>query len=658
MSAQHGFLKVALSLGLVLILVGAAQVPRSAWASMEDAAIFYEELKQYGDWVDYGEQGPVWYPTKVQENWRPYVDGRWTPSEEGYVFETQEPWGYATYHHGNWMPTPEYGWVWVPGRTWYPNTVNWRTSPESEGADTSYIGWAPIPPPNYTPPPGYYPDGYSGGGPYRGSMENLITAPFWIFVKSANFLLGFSNPYTPSYSYWGCNCLMPPPAVPYYYRRTVMVNNYYTPGYYPAGYIAAGTGYYNWGPPIPYVARVTRINQTNINNYVQQTNIYQRRNVAPPPEVLARRAYFRNVLPPAMVARQPLPRGVPVQDRHMARANLVRPNLVNASVVKDVPTISAHLPKSRPGTGGAWQRGVPGAALPPSAVMPPNQQMRSQMGTIPEHQRLEPLSPSARKWKVPPTPGAEVVQPAPMHRPPRGPEVTGVAPGIQATTPPATAPYRMKPSPAATPQAGSPWQSGTPQDDRGRYKKPPSSEVVTHGTPGTPQASAPQEKYQPPKRQPGYWGRYEQTPETVVTPGRYPRQRQTQGNSPGSPPATTSSPPQVWPQRRPQAQQSQQQQSQQQQPQVMQPPQPQMQRQVQPPPQAPVQRQVQPTPPPQMPRRLQTPPQVQTQRPMQPPPQVVQQPRVQPQPQAPSRPQGQPQQQQQQGKKVYHQQNQ
>jgi hypothetical protein len=135
--------------------------PGRRWASMEDAALFYDELSQHGEWVDYENQGPVWYPTQVQENWRPYVDGRWTPAEEGQVFETQEPWGWATYHYGNWMPTEEYGWVWVPGRTWYPNTVTWRTSPESESPEASYIGWAPIPPPNYTPQPGYYPEGYT-----------------------------------------------------------------------------------------------------------------------------------------------------------------------------------------------------------------------------------------------------------------------------------------------------------------------------------------------------------------------------------------------------------------------------------------------------------------------------------------------------------------
>ena len=68
------------------------------------------------------------------------------PSRSGWVFETSEPWGWATYHYGNWMPTTELGWVWSPGSTWYPSTTAWRTSDD-------YVGWAPIPPPYYVPEP-------------------------------------------------------------------------------------------------------------------------------------------------------------------------------------------------------------------------------------------------------------------------------------------------------------------------------------------------------------------------------------------------------------------------------------------------------------------------------------------------------------------------
>ncbi len=143
-----GFI-VVLALGLALVLGGG--FTRPAMASSEDVAMFYDDLGQYGQWVDYENYGPVWSPSNVNEDWRPYTDGRWVPTNDGYVFESQEPWGWATYHYGNWMPTPGYGWVWAPGRTWYPSTVDWRTSPEDAPVDTSYVGWAPIPPPDYVP---------------------------------------------------------------------------------------------------------------------------------------------------------------------------------------------------------------------------------------------------------------------------------------------------------------------------------------------------------------------------------------------------------------------------------------------------------------------------------------------------------------------------
>lgn len=556
MNTRQPLFKTIIFLSLTLLLAGAVQKPRSAWASMEDAAIFYEELSQHGEWVEYDNYGPVWYPTQVQENWRPYVDGRWTPAEEGYVFETQEPWGWATYHYGNWMPTEEYGWVWVPGRTWYPNTVTWRTSPESENPDASYIGWAPVPPPNYIPPPGYYPEGYYGGGPYRGPFESLITAPFWIFVKAASFLLGFSQPYSPAYSYWGCQSLVPPPLVPYYYHRTVIVHNYYTPAYYPRS-IWAGRGYYNWGPPIPYVARVTRINVVNINNYVRQVNIYQRRNVAPPPGVLARRAYFREVLPPAMVEYRPLPRGERVRDVQTARANLVRPHLVKASVIKNVPAVRADIPKIRmnQGDSGQWRRGVPGAALPASALMPQNQQMENHVRKIPISQQIQPVPPQARKWQAPRTPGAGAGQPASFHQR-RAPEPASSAAMAPRTAPPGGSSPRMTPGgPQGMPQAVAPGTPGAAPETPGKRPRMLAPEGVTMGTPSTSQAGAPPERLKTGKQhQPGPWSRQRPTAPAVAAPGQPPPGPGQQPRyTPGTPAPRAAAPVRVQPQPRPPA---------------------------------------------------------------------------------------------------------
>ncbi len=74
-------------------------------------------------------------------------------------------------------PPKNNGWVWVPGRTWYPSTVEWRTSPESEPVDTSYVGWAPTPPPNYEPAGGVCPGGLLPGKP-RGGFAVLASLDF------------------------------------------------------------------------------------------------------------------------------------------------------------------------------------------------------------------------------------------------------------------------------------------------------------------------------------------------------------------------------------------------------------------------------------------------------------------------------------------------
>ncbi len=158
------------------------------YAAQEDAALFQDALSGLGQWLNYDQHGPVWRPRQVDRNWRPYTNGRWVPTQEGYVFETDEPWGWATYHYGNWQPTKEHGWVWVPGRTWYPHTVNWRTSDEN-------VGWAPVPPPEYTgsnTADNYYSENYpSGGYSSTTDMSSYGTAPSRILPSSLDLYPGF-----------------------------------------------------------------------------------------------------------------------------------------------------------------------------------------------------------------------------------------------------------------------------------------------------------------------------------------------------------------------------------------------------------------------------------------------------------------------------------
>ena len=171
-----------------------------AYAGQEDAALFQEALSAFGQWLNYGQHGLVWRPGQVDKNWRPYTNGRWVPTQEGYVFETDEPWGWATYHYGNWLPTKDQGWVWVPGRTWYPHTVNWRTNDEN-------VGWAPVPPPESMGAETFYSDEYpamdysSAGLNSSGYYANNVLPSNWMFTRATDFLLGWGQPYSSAYSY-------------------------------------------------------------------------------------------------------------------------------------------------------------------------------------------------------------------------------------------------------------------------------------------------------------------------------------------------------------------------------------------------------------------------------------------------------------------------
>src|SRR5262249_46281188 len=95
-------------------------------------------LAPYGLWVTIEPYGDCWVPD-VSYDWRPYTDGYWARSDWGWMFVSDEPWGWATYHYGRWTFDDDYGWVWVPGRVWAPAWVAWRCG-------DGVLGWAPLPP--------------------------------------------------------------------------------------------------------------------------------------------------------------------------------------------------------------------------------------------------------------------------------------------------------------------------------------------------------------------------------------------------------------------------------------------------------------------------------------------------------------------------------
>ena len=94
-------------------------------------------------WLYNDDYGYVWKPNAEESssNWRPYADGHWVWTDRGWYWDSNEDFGWATYHYGRWVRIAGVGWVWVPGDRWAPAWVSWRQTD-----DDDYVGWAPLPP--------------------------------------------------------------------------------------------------------------------------------------------------------------------------------------------------------------------------------------------------------------------------------------------------------------------------------------------------------------------------------------------------------------------------------------------------------------------------------------------------------------------------------
>ncbi len=132
-----------LSFGLFLIVgfhteKATAQAADPAYVSYND---FYQDLSNYGQWIDDPQYGYVWSP-EVDGSFRPYyTNGYWAMTEYGNTWVSQYQWGWACFHYGRWTYDNYYGWLWIPGTTWGPAWVSWRYG-------DGFYGWAALGP-NY-----------------------------------------------------------------------------------------------------------------------------------------------------------------------------------------------------------------------------------------------------------------------------------------------------------------------------------------------------------------------------------------------------------------------------------------------------------------------------------------------------------------------------
>jgi hypothetical protein len=131
--------KILIALAVLACGASALQQARGQDISVD---YFYDNLSG-GNWIDVEGYGYGWQPDIAanDQNWRPYADGYWAYTDDGWTWISYEDFGWATYHYGRWANLADYGWLWFPGADldWGPAWVSWRT-----GGD--YVGWAPLPP--------------------------------------------------------------------------------------------------------------------------------------------------------------------------------------------------------------------------------------------------------------------------------------------------------------------------------------------------------------------------------------------------------------------------------------------------------------------------------------------------------------------------------
>ncbi len=152
------------------------QAPQAPVASPEDQdpralTAWDSYVDPYGTWVDDPRYGHVWVPNSavVGSDFAPYsTGGHWSLDEnDDWVWVSDYPFGWVTFHYGRWVWIGGRGWAWIPGMEYAPAWVTWRVPVGSYG----YVGWAPL-------PPAYV---WFGGGPVWFGYAPLYP---WVFCPS------------------------------------------------------------------------------------------------------------------------------------------------------------------------------------------------------------------------------------------------------------------------------------------------------------------------------------------------------------------------------------------------------------------------------------------------------------------------------------------
>ncbi len=107
-----------------------------------------DDLNDHGAWVHTRDYGYVWRPhtasISVYADWSPYRYGhwRWMPPY-GWIWVNDEPWGWATYHHGRWIWDNGY-WVWSPYGYYRTSRSWWRPALVVINIFNNNVCWYPL----------------------------------------------------------------------------------------------------------------------------------------------------------------------------------------------------------------------------------------------------------------------------------------------------------------------------------------------------------------------------------------------------------------------------------------------------------------------------------------------------------------------------------
>jgi hypothetical protein len=502
----------------------------SVRAQEVDVNFFYTSLQDKGDWFSTDKYGYVFQPRRAAQDrgWRPYADGHWGYTDQGWTWISNEDFGWATYHYGRWAQLANTGWVWIPGDQWAPAWVSWRTNPRyarhAQGttvsavvtdADSDYIGWAPLPPEATFE--------VSVGFTGRVDDEYDIGPASYCFVPTRSFAAPVLT-----------TVIVEPTRNVFFIGRTVNVTN-------TSRFERGGTAIvFDGGPEISVVETVVERPIQRLTIERQSSSVYARGDarlanqvrgnsfqvIAPP---IAATAIFKpGAPPPSRAGTGPRPANVKADLKQVQRnpgwdQPGAQPQAVQAAR-EQIKREAAQAPKQAEAPTGASPSGASNPATspastnatPPSATTPPAAQPTRAPGTA-------TAPPAAVPSATPPARGAPSTTTAPTTvprrdgeatPPSRSPAPTAVpsrdtphATPVAPTPPPRDA---ARPAPTAAPSAApkeTPPREPTKSPDQSRQRppadtqkreptRPPQPESQPADRPAKPEATRPNQAEQ------------------------------------------------------------------------------------------------------------------------------------------------------------------